>query len=73
MGRIDSDERDLELVRMIILLAHTLGMEVVGEGIETNSHLKLLRDLNCEYGQGFYFSKPLPENEVAELLEKRAF
>lgn len=73
VGRIDSDERDLELVRMIILLAHTLGMEVVGEGIETNSHLKLLRDLNCEYGQGFYFSKPLPENEVAELLEKRAF
>lgn len=68
VGRMDSDERDLELVRMIILLAHTLGMEVVGEGIETESQLTLLRDLNCEFGQGYFFAKPLPEKDAAALL-----
>lgn len=68
VGRMDSDERDLELVRMIILLAHTLGMEVVGEGIETESQLTLLRDLNCEFGQGYFFAKPLAEDDAAELL-----
>lgn len=68
---IDKDKRDLELVRMIILLAHTLGMEVVGEGIETESHLDLLRDLDCEYGQGYFFSRPLPAPEVAALLQSQ--
>ena len=69
---IDTDKRDLELVRMIILLAHTLGMEVVGEGIETESHLDLLRGLDCEYGQGYFFSRPLPAGEVAALLKRQA-
>ncbi|NKB57155.1 MAG: EAL domain-containing protein [Alphaproteobacteria bacterium] len=68
VGRMDSDERDMELVRMIILLAHTLGMEVIGEGIESESQLGLLRELNCEQGQGFFFAKPLPEDEAAGLL-----
>ncbi|MEX2616700.1 MAG: EAL domain-containing protein [Alphaproteobacteria bacterium] len=68
---IDTDKRDLELVRMIILLAHTLGMDVVGEGIETESHLDLLRDLDCEYGQGYFFSRPLPAADVAALLRQQ--
>jgi diguanylate cyclase (GGDEF)-like protein/PAS domain S-box-containing protein len=68
VGRMDTDERDLELVRMIILLAHTLGMDVIGEGIETASQLGLLRDLNCEYGQGYLFAQPLPADAAAEML-----
>ncbi len=68
VGRMDTDERDMELVRMIILLAHTLGMEVVGEGIESESQLGLLRELNCEFGQGYFFEKPLPEDEAAKML-----
>ncbi len=68
VGRMDTDTRDLELVRMIIQLAHTLGMEVVSEGIETKSQLDILGALNCKFGQGFYFSRPLPADEAAQLL-----
>jgi EAL domain-containing protein (putative c-di-GMP-specific phosphodiesterase class I) len=68
VGRMDTDERDMELVRMIILLAHTLGMEVVGEGIESESQLGLLRELNCEFGQGYFFARPLTEAAAVELL-----
>jgi len=70
VGRMDTDSRDLELVRMIIQLAHTLGMEVVSEGIETKSQLDLLTELDCEFGQGFYFAKPLPADEAVQLLAK---
>jgi EAL domain-containing protein (putative c-di-GMP-specific phosphodiesterase class I) len=65
---MDTDSRDLELVRMIIQLAHTLGMEVVSEGIETKSQLDLLSELDCEFGQGFFFAKPLPADEAVLLL-----
>ena len=68
VGRMDTDERDMELVRMIIMLAHTLGMEVVGEGIETDSQVALLRELNCEFGQGYFFARPLTEDDAAEML-----
>lgn len=68
VGRMDTDEGDLELVRMIIMLAHTLGMEVVGEGIETERQFELLRELNCEFGQGYYFARPLTEDDAADLL-----
>ena len=68
VGRMDTDDRDMELVRMIILLAHTLGMEVIGEGIESESQVGLLRDLNCEFGQGFFFARPLPEDDAIRML-----
>lgn len=68
VGRMDTDERDMELVRMIIMLAHTLGMEVIGEGIETEGQVALLRDLNCEFGQGYYFSRPLIEDDAVAML-----
>ena len=68
VGRMDTDTRDLELVRMIIQLAHTLGMEVVSEGIETKRQFDLLAELACEYGQGFFLAKPLPAEEAGMLL-----
>lgn len=68
VGRMDTDERDMELVRMIIMLAHTLGMEVIGEGIESESQLELLRELNCEFGQGYFFARPLTAEAAAEFL-----
>jgi diguanylate cyclase (GGDEF)-like protein len=56
-----------ELVRAIITLSHALGIEVVAEGIETVNQLHQLRILNCEFGQGYLFSRPVPTKE-AELL-----
>ncbi|HEU5133016.1 MAG TPA: bifunctional diguanylate cyclase/phosphodiesterase, partial [Pyrinomonadaceae bacterium] len=50
---------NLQIVKTIITLAGNLGMQVVAEGIETEDQLDQLKSLKCQYGQGFYFSKPL--------------
>ena len=56
-----------EIVYTIIKLAQNLKMKVVAEGIETAEQLAQLQQLNCEYGQGYFFSKPL-EAEAAGLF-----
>jgi len=67
VSRIGLDEENNEIVRAIVTLAHNLGMTVIAEGIETQEQLALLRSLNCEYGQGYFFSEPL-SHEAAESL-----
>ena len=59
---------NLPLVRTIVALAHALGVAVVTEGIESAEVLRELRSLECEYGQGFLFSHPLPGAEIAALV-----
>jgi diguanylate cyclase (GGDEF)-like protein len=61
---------DTALVRMIIDLCHTLGVKVVAEGVETSEQAALLRDMGCDFGQGYYFAGPLPGEELAEQLPK---
>lgn len=58
-----------EIVQTIIALAKNLSMEVVAEGIETAEQCQRLRNLACEYGQGFLFSRPLPHEEILPLLQ----
>ena len=53
------DKENMEIVRTILMLAENLGMDAVAEGVETQEQLTLLRNLNCQNGQGFFFSKPL--------------
>lgn len=67
--RMVSETRDQELVRIIVTLAHTLGMDVVAEGVETAAHADSLRGLNCEYAQGFLYAAPLPAAAAGELLK----
>ncbi len=62
------DQRHHEIVRSIVGLAHKLGLQVIAEGVETPLHLRALRDLGCEHGQGFYFSRPLDPASLEELL-----
>ena len=57
-----------ELVKTIIALGHNLGMNVVAEGIEEDSQAQKLQALQCEYGQGYLFAKPLPTEEAEALL-----
>jgi diguanylate cyclase (GGDEF)-like protein/PAS domain S-box-containing protein len=61
-------EEALEIVRTIVTLAHSLRMQVVAEGVETQEQVVMLRGLGCEYAQGFYFSKPVDGAIVADLL-----
>ena len=70
IGSIGTDGRDATLVGAINQLAHTLGMDVVAEGIETVQQLGHLRKLGCEFGQGYLFSMPLPAAEIEKLLDR---
>jgi diguanylate cyclase (GGDEF)-like protein/PAS domain S-box-containing protein len=68
IGRMDSGASDAEIVRTIVALAHNLKMNVVAEGVETAQQATRLRDLGCEFGQGYYFSRPLPEGAVKDVF-----
>ncbi len=59
------------LVRTIILMAHTLGLSVVAEGIETSEQRARLRDLGCECAQGYLFAKPLHAQEVTAFIARQ--
>ncbi|MDZ8109452.1 MAG: EAL domain-containing protein [Nostoc sp. DedQUE12a] len=69
ISSINTKSRDLEIVEILVTLAHKLGVDVLAEGIETKEQLVLLRKLNCEYGQGHFFSVPL-NSSAAEVLIK---
>jgi diguanylate cyclase (GGDEF)-like protein/PAS domain S-box-containing protein len=56
------------IVRSTIALAHSLGLQVIAEGIEDSAQLRRLRTLGCEYGQGFLFSEPLSSDGIRTLL-----
>ncbi|RLA57592.1 MAG: hypothetical protein DRQ78_13295 [Epsilonproteobacteria bacterium] len=56
-------------VRAIIDFAHTLGFEVIAEGVETSEVATILKTLKCDYAQGYLYSKPLPAAEFEELLK----
>jgi diguanylate cyclase (GGDEF)-like protein/PAS domain S-box-containing protein len=57
---LGKDVEDTAVVRMIIELAHTLGLEVIAEGVETEEQATLLKEMGCDVAQGYHFSKPLP-------------
>jgi diguanylate cyclase len=67
---LGEDTTDKAVVRTIIDLCHTLGLEVVAEGIETSEQAAMLRAMGCDSGQGYYFGRPLPGEEFAEQLHK---
>jgi EAL domain-containing protein (putative c-di-GMP-specific phosphodiesterase class I) len=60
-----------EIVRTVVALAKTLGLDIVAEGIESIHQLHQLRILGCEYGQGYLFSRPVPVEEAERLLEDK--
>ncbi|HEX5803670.1 MAG TPA: EAL domain-containing protein [Azospira sp.] len=67
---ITSSPSDAAIARAIVGMAHSLGLSVIAEGVETEGQLGFLHGLGCEEIQGYYFSRPLPENEFAELLRE---
>ncbi len=69
ISSINTSSRDLEIIEILVTLAHKLCVDVLAEGIETKEQLALLRKVNCEYGQGHFFSVPL-NSSAAEALIK---
>jgi EAL domain-containing protein (putative c-di-GMP-specific phosphodiesterase class I) len=68
MGMDNEPSSRNEITRTIVMLAHNLGIQVVAEGVETAEQLAQLRQLGCEYGQGFLFSKPLSREDAEALI-----
>jgi diguanylate cyclase (GGDEF)-like protein len=71
VSRMTSGDENLEIVRTIVTLARNLGMDVVAEGIETGEQLAQLKALKCDYGQGYFFAKPLDAAAAEDLLPAR--
>ena len=63
---------DMILSEAIITMAQKLGLKVIAEGIETEEQRKLLLDSGCDYGQGYYFSRPIPADKFLQLLARAA-
>lgn len=68
---LDSDRDTREIVRIIIILARNLNMRVTAEGIERPEQMEILRELGCELGQGYLWSKPEKAEIAEQLLEKQ--
>ena len=58
-------------VKSIIEIAHSLGRRVIAEGVEHKEQLDILRDMNCDYIQGYYMSKPIPADELIDFYSKQ--
>ena len=67
---LPDDRDDVALVEAIVAMAHSLGLQVVAEGVETAEQLAFLRSLGCDLIQGFYFSKPLPFGQFEAYLQQ---
>lgn len=70
ISKMDSDNETREIVRIILMLAHSLGLKVVAEGTETAAQVEQLRNLNCEFAQGYFFARPAGHESVQKLLAK---
>ncbi|HZD16781.1 MAG TPA: EAL domain-containing protein, partial [Actinomycetota bacterium] len=64
---------DVEIIRAIVALGDSLGMDVIAEGVETEEQARLLRSLGCRYGQGYRYSFPLDPPEIGNTLHERAY
>ncbi len=68
---LTAESNDMALCEAIIVMAHKLGIKVIAEGVETAEQRDLLIAANCDYGQGYLFSRPVPAREFEKLLQVR--
>jgi EAL domain-containing protein (putative c-di-GMP-specific phosphodiesterase class I) len=69
IDKINKEESMNQILTYIINLAHQLGAEVVAEGVEHEEQLRFLKEIGCDYIQGFLLSKPLKEDHVPKQLQ----
>ncbi|MFZ0760569.1 MAG: EAL domain-containing protein [Candidatus Sulfotelmatobacter sp.] len=68
ISRMDSDLETYEIVRIVVMLAHSLGLKVVAEGVETQQQVEMLKHIDCELAQGYLYSKPADPQTIQQLL-----
>ena len=67
---IDRDEKDAQLVELILDIAKRLKVPVIAEGVETKTQFEMLKRYGCEFAQGFYFARPMPTEEFESSVFK---
>ena len=70
ISKMDADQDSEQIVKLIVTLGHALRMKVVGEGTETEDHVNRLKNMGCEMAQGYFFSKPVDDQAINQLLAK---
>ncbi len=68
VSNMEIQPKNATLVKSIVTLAHSLGLDVIAEGVETLKQMAILRSLGCEYGQGYLFSRPMDPEAIDFLL-----
>jgi EAL domain-containing protein (putative c-di-GMP-specific phosphodiesterase class I) len=68
MGMVQ-DKADEKIVRSIVDLAHDFDKKVIAEGVEDADVEAILRGMGCDYGQGYYYQKPIPHAEIVDWLK----
>jgi diguanylate cyclase (GGDEF)-like protein len=71
INEVASNDSDLTIVKSMIKLSHGLGKRVLAEGVETREQLDILRKIGCDAVQGYYISRPIPENELIKFLKRK--
>ncbi|MHB1731778.1 MAG: putative bifunctional diguanylate cyclase/phosphodiesterase, partial [Leptospirillum sp.] len=67
---LESHKENLAMAEAIVVMGHKLGLEVIAEGVETPGQKDLLTSIGCDFGQGFFFSRPLPPSEFEDFLRR---
>ncbi|WP_036478659.1 EAL domain-containing response regulator [Myxosarcina sp. GI1] len=73
VSKLNSDRESFEIIKTIITLAHTLGMDTIAEGVETIQQFNRLRNLDCKYAQGYLFAKPTSAKKLKSMFELESF
>ena len=70
---METSMESLQIVNTIVVLARSLGLEVIAEGAETAADVDRLRSMGCNFCQGYYFSPPISEEQLLSLLDASPF
>ncbi len=62
------NQDDASIVQAVIALGHNMNMQIIAEGVETEEQVRFLQDRSCDYGQGYFFSKPLDDQDMGRLI-----
>jgi EAL domain-containing protein (putative c-di-GMP-specific phosphodiesterase class I) len=66
--RMDVDRKEADIIQTIVTLGHSLGMDLIAEGVENQEQRAQLQALGVEYGQGYYFAQPLEASAAEQLI-----
>lgn len=70
INSLDQESTNLKIIQAILMMSRGLGMKVIAEGVETQNQFTQLRELGCEFAQGYLIAMPLPKLDATQLLEK---